>query len=396
MYAMSQMEVSGPGILTRMVLKNTPLPSLIRQFLMYQGGDSFRFLEDFQFPGEFSDHLQQEGVLGPDLSFFLKDRSPYRAAVVIEKGKEAGNDPGMMDRTMELSRSLSIWMDAAGKRKENYRMIPFYKLNFQKEAFPDATPYMLILWRAEKSFLEHLLSGKDRQELPGNSYVENDSSHTGVSEANLEETSASLENQSDRDPGETWKRVRYRVAGNRANRWKRKMYLLRGEQKMRVSLLVSREELSEHYILSFFDRMRSASDSVSSHAELLRMTRLSGEIGSFTCEIGADGQLSFTGFGIPVLLFRNTRNRIKKIGRCTHTIEDRQSKEQKTVVHQTTARIVPGDVLFLLTDELDKEQTEILEQICREKKDPERTAFISDFLDSGGIGKTLILTLDEK
>ncbi len=403
-----------PGFFLKMFLRNTPIPSLLRHYLSYQGGESFRLVEDNEFPDELTQYLQKEGYLSGHEGFFVKDRTDVRAAIVVENRIESIGDPMQSSSIREMKKAMKIWLEASGKMEDTYKIIACDKLKLPDLQSSEDVPYLLIVWTPERTFLEEFIGGRKKLELHEET-IDNNNVPVRVIEGSLDdltEKPSGLENDIPEivnpakftEDWEQWKSLRYKVAGRLRGKISRKLYVVLGEEKMKLSLLSSPGELSEDYVLSFFDRIRSSSNGVTAHKQIFENSPLPDGTFSISYEISGDGEFRALIYGIYPVIWRAQKRRlisIKPTVRTGYSTETKSrgidpiSKNVKPRIHTLHGKLRTGDVMLILPAPLTGVEKESLIKIFKSDEAGLLGEKLGEWIDADLWGKTLVLTLDE-
>ncbi len=147
-----------PGILGRFVLRNTPVPILVREFL--GENERYEFTEDYNLPANFG------GIPGlPEpqrTSFFLRERAVIRVGVVHRR---AGVEPDEQGDLL-FSSAIRDELLRCGKNAADFIVLPFASDDAQNRDVFRGRALASVIWLQEKTTLENLIGGGEKIELP--------------------------------------------------------------------------------------------------------------------------------------------------------------------------------------------------------------------------------------
>lgn len=150
-------KLPAPGWLTRLLLRNTPIPVLIHSLLdELQAQRSLQFVEDRYMPEPFLRYLHGRGLpLGASDSFFLHDRQPLRGGLVLA-GRAPGEAPAeLRDFAAGLRTRLVHWLRMADRGPDAARLLTVEDArDFFSRRFVHYEPVGVLLWAAEASPME--------------------------------------------------------------------------------------------------------------------------------------------------------------------------------------------------------------------------------------------------
>lgn len=363
-----------------------PLYILLQRFVEHYSGNSLKILDEALLPSSLFDHLF-DSVFPEDSGggFFLRDRTRFRINAVYGTGGEKSSHR----ENQELMNSLDEFFRHAGKDPGKY-----YILSPDILTLPDHFPrksdlYCFVIWSAESSFLERILSGNSMATSITAIREHYDSLEKGntpevVVEEKKEESGVELADSFVLTG--SWEKLgnlRYRKAGRTKGLFYRKSYLIIKEDRIRIAMLSSDEELPEHYILGFFDQILSSVSAPETHRVLLMNSPPPESIHSFSMDIGLDGSLRATSHSIRPVIWRN---RTKKLLLFPDSV-------RKNRVRCIPGRILPGDVMLLLPGTMSSHQIYTLEERFRMGFYGEFASGIDGWLDDTHRGRSLLLTL---
>ncbi len=345
-------EVRSPGWFTRFLLRHTPVPLIVRSFLENLPEDrSYRFIEDVHLPPAYLRYLRARGIdAGPrDQNFFLYDRSPFRAGLIVSGRRSPYAAESLQDR-------LAEWLATSGRDAGHARVLTIPEQEIlAKMRQSQFEPVCFVVWAAERSPLERWLSPRpskaERLMLPAEtatavpSVVRARAPHV-VEEDPGQARPAHMPSPADRRqlgaPGSTNAAnaahaagatraevhqagvLHYRIAGSTRGGMYRRYCLRRDGDLLKISMLASKRKLSPDYALAFFDRLQFAPDCIREHRELLRSTPSGAESGytSLSLELRMRGSFRCIASGMQPAFFREKNGRLYLLPDSTPEGED--------------------------------------------------------------------------
>ncbi len=344
--AISDTRPFAAGAFTRMILRYLPVVVLVRRLLAFHGSGRYQLIEDTYLP------------LEPEGNFFLRDRRPLRAGVIVEHNAAGRRDA----RDPLIKRELREWLEQAGRGRREYALLSFSPKMYDRYGFDGQRPCFLLVWTADRQPLEQMLKKReDRREL------------------------------------KTWKRNllasplaprrQLEYAGGRA-------VPMRWEERGRVAYAragssdgATLQKLSERFDDDKF-RMTLTAAPATTGAELEERVRQwkerdhGAELSLCTMELSAQGRLRLWTDGFTPIVFRAQ-------GRDLFVGADGATGTEGAHMKQIRGRLRPGDrVLILPGTPREHERTELETLIGQGRDEFARRA--RDLLDRRGEGRGLV------
>ena len=148
------------GAFTRMILRYLPVVLLVRRVLSQFGRGQYRLIEDTYLPPAFLELLGRFRLpLEPEGHFFLRDRRPLRAGVIVEREAGGVRHP----RDARIKSELRAIMDQAGRSRRQYALLSFSPKMYDRYGFSGERPCFLVVWTADRQPLEYMLKKRQDQ-----------------------------------------------------------------------------------------------------------------------------------------------------------------------------------------------------------------------------------------
>ena len=400
--------------IARFILRNTPLPVLIRDFL---SRDDYEFVEDYRLPEKIVQSLGKniEKALQPG-AFFTSDRRAMRLGIVIQKIKSPHNSALVLP-VEALNQEIKTWLLRAGRNEDEFRIFPFENSPETGGFFRDGLPLLNLLWTPDRTSLENMLGTGPRalpsdilaaypdlpdlldyprrrraltpdieeQPLPSLLPLESTAERIPAPRASLTPTrihTPGLAPHSNIPGTRAFGMVRYGVIGELRGRIHSKVFLKQTDQDLRLIMLASPEDKPRRDSL-YFKPFGGSGDPIRAHRDLIRENP-DECFAHFSLQVDENYAFRAIATGIHPLLWRAGKHNL-------FTFPDSRSPDQADKINILRGALGPGDRLLVLPGITSTREREEIESIILSNSPELARKKIGALLDIKSHGKALLL-----
>lgn len=343
------------GFWKKIVLGASPVPLLVRGILENRRLP-FRFIEDHRFPENLLNQFESQGIpLHAHEDFFLVDRHPFRAGMILPSSQEDFSPAA----EMELIAEINYWL-ASSLPRDMFAVFPVtndpsapLRLSVKKKC-------IAVVWSTQGPLLEWLAA--DREEIP-----------LRVVHAEAGSPANQIVHPY---PWKKWQELRYSIVGNMRSMPRRKMLMRQESKSLKIAMLSSAAEISQGYALAFFDTVMFAPESSTAHRRLLEAAK-PAKVATFSMDVDLRMGYQTTFNNFHPVLFSGEK---KKIFDFPEAPGGRVFR----------GKMKEGDMVLVFPSSFGSAEMQDLKEIFREEPN-EVPSRLSTYLDFRARGRGLLL-----